>query len=439
MNLTELHNFSTFLKNSPTAFHAVDSIEKLLKAHGFSRLNEGDRWELLPGGNYFVTRNASSIIAFSIGEQVADAYSFHISASHSDSPSFRLKENARIAVKDAYTTLNTEGYGGMLCSTWFDRPLSIAGRVLVQDGTTLLTKLVNIDRDLLMIPSLAIHLNREANEKQSFNKQKDLLPLLANRPLDADVVKQLLAAELGVDAASILGSDLYLYNRDEPKIWGFENEFFSGPRLDDLQCAYGSLVGFLEGSHPAGINVYACFDNEEVGSGTKQGAASTFLFDTLSRINDALGKEKEDLHRAFANSFLLSCDNGHALHPNYPEKTDATNYVLLNKGLVVKSHAGQKYTSDATSIALFSLLCQKAGVPLQHFSNRSDMVGGSTLGNIAMSQVSVNAIDIGLPQLAMHSAYETSGTKDLSYLIAACKALYSCHIEQTETGSYAIK
>ncbi|MCD8197423.1 MAG: M18 family aminopeptidase [Lachnospiraceae bacterium] len=428
----------SFIKSSPTSFHAVRSISALVEEEGFERLREGAAWDIRPGGKYYVTRNGSSILAFKTGTQLEN-YSFHITASHSDSPTFKVKENAQIDVKGKYTVLNTEGYGGMICSTWFDRPLSLAGRVIVKEGNSLASRLLNIDRDLLMIPSLAIHMNREVNEKQSLNKQKDMLPVYSGRKMDADALKLLAANELQVEAERIYGMDLYLYNRAEPSVWGAEEEFISSPRLDDLECAYASLQGFLRGENSESVSVYACFDNEEVGSQTKQGAASTFLCDVLTRINAALGKTPEEFSRALASSFMLSCDNAHAVHPNYPEKTDVCNCVYMNEGIVIKSHAGQKYTSDAVSVALFKMICEKAGVPVQFFANRSDMNGGSTLGNIAMSQVSVNTVDIGLAQLAMHSAYETAGIKDADYLIRAAERFYNSHICETESGVLEIR
>ncbi|MCD7867610.1 MAG: M18 family aminopeptidase [Clostridiales bacterium] len=428
----------TFIKGSPTPFHVVQNISDTLEGEGFERLKEGSAWNIRPDGKYYVTRNGSSILAFKTGTQLEN-YSFHIAASHSDSPTFKLKENAQIDIKGKYTVLNTEGYGGMLCSTWFDRPLSLAGRVIVKEGNRLVSRLLNIDRDLLMIPSLAIHMNREVNEKQSLNKQKDMLPVCSGRTMDADALKNMLAEELGTEAKQIYGTDLYLYNREEPSIWGAEDEFISCPKLDDLECAYASLQGFLQGGNSETVSVYACFDNEEVGSGTKQGAASTFLSEVLTRVNAAMGKSPEELSRALASSFMLSCDNAHAVHPNYPEKTDVCNCVYMNEGIVIKSHAGQKYTSDAMSIALFKTICEKAGIPVQFFANRSDMNGGSTLGNIAMSQVSVNTVDIGLAQLAMRSSFETAGIKDAAYLIQASEAFYNSHICETDAGVYEVK
>ncbi|MFR7589876.1 MAG: M18 family aminopeptidase [Longibaculum sp.] len=420
----------SFIQKSPTAFHAVEQMKNLLKENGYEELLEGRKWHIEPGHRYFVTRNNSSLIALNLGTQL-DNYSFNVAASHSDSPTFKLKENAELEIKGKYTQLNTEGYGGMLCATWFDRPLSIAGRVLVKEGDSYLTRLLKIDRDLVLIPNVAIHMNRAVNDGFAYNKQVDLLPLFGGSETKAGDLKALIAKELNVKEEDICGQDLYLYNRMCPSIWGAHEEFISSPQLDDLQCAYTSLQGFLKGSNDQSINVFACFDNEEVGSGTKQGAASTFLYDVLHRINNALGKDDEDYYRALAASFMLSADNAHAVHPNHPEKTDVNNCVYMNEGVVIKSHAGQKYTSDGVSIAIFKGICEKAGVPVQFFANRSDAVGGSTLGNIAMAQVSMNSVDIGLPQLAMHSSYETAGIKDTYYMIQVMEEFFNSHIEET--------
>lgn len=432
-----INGLSKFLKNSPTAFHAVDTMSKMLKNEGYTYLSETDAWEIVPGGKYYTTRNQSSLIAFSVSENLED-YSFRITASHSDSPTFKIKENAELLVQKHYAKLNTEGYGGMLCSTWFDRPLSIAGRVLIQSGDSIEARLIKIDRDLCIIPSLAIHMDRNANDGHTFNKQVDMLPLIGGEAFTEGAINELIADELGLEANQIVGRDLYLYNRMEPTVWGANKEYFSAAQLDDLQCAYATLTGFIEAVPKAGVNVFACFDNEEVGSGTKQGASSTFLSDALKRLNTALGKTEEDYLKAVAQSFMVSCDNAHAVHPNYPDKTDQNNCAYLNEGIVIKSHAGQKYTSDGVSVALFKAICKKAEVPVQFFANRSDMAGGSTLGNLAMTQVSLNAVDIGLPQLAMHSSYETSGVKDTQYLIDACRVLYSIKITSNGDGRYEI-
>lgn len=420
----------SFIKKSPTAFHAVDNIKQLLIDNDYEELLEGKIWKIEAGKRYFVSRNNSSIIALNLGTEL-NQYSFNVAASHSDSPTFKIKENAEIEIKGKYTQLNTEGYGGMICSTWFDRPLSIAGRILIRDGNSYITKLINIDRDLVLIPNVAIHMNRTVNDGYSYNKQVDMLPLFGGSDSKTGDLKKLVAQEMDVNLDDIYGTDLYLYNRMEPSIWGANEEFISSPQLDDLQCAYTSLQGFLKGANSKSINVFACFDNEEVGSGTKQGADSTFLYDVLKRVNNALGKTEEDFCRALASSFMLSADNAHAVHPNHPEKTDINNCVYLNEGVVVKSHAGQKYTSDALSIAVFKGLCESAKVPVQFFANRSDTLGGSTLGNIAMAQVSMNSVDIGLPQLAMHSSYETAGIKDTYYMIKVMEEFFNSHIEET--------
>ncbi len=432
-----------YLSQSPTAFHAVEGIRQRLLAAGFTELAEHQRWTLLPGGSYFTTRNGSSVIAFRIGQEPSRA-GFMVTASHSDSPCFKIKENAELRIRDRYVQLNTEGYGGMICSTWLDRPLSVAGRVLVrrrdeQGRECFETRLVNFDRDLVLIPNLAIHMNRKVNEGMAYNKQVDMLPLLGSGALEEGSFRRLVAAQAGAEPEDVLGSDLYLYNRMAPTVWGAEEEYLSAGRLDDLECAYATLQGFLQGKCPRGVQVYCCFDNEEVGSGTKQGADSTFLQDVLYRIALGLGLDDEDFRCMQARSLMLSCDNAHAVHPNHPEKTDARNCTYMNEGIVVKSHAGQKYTSDGVSVALFRGICQRAGVPLQFFANRSDEAGGSTLGNIAMAHVSMHTVDLGLAQLAMHSAYETAGVRDLDYLIRACAAFYRSSLHMGRDGSIVVE
>lgn len=428
-----------FLKKSPSAFHAVENLRQTLLAEGFAELPESRRWDVKPGGRYFTTRNGSSILAFRVGTELSEPC-FTLTASHSDSPCFKIKENAELRVHDKYVQLNTEGYGGMICSTWLDRPLGVAGRVLVrvkaEAGERYETRLLDFDRDLVLIPNVAIHMNRKINDGYTFNKQIDMVPLFGSGKLEKGAFKAMVARELGVAEADILGSDLFLYNRMAPTVWGAENEYVSAGRLDDLECAYGTLRGFLQGKNEKSIQVWCCFDNEEVGSGTKQGADSTMLEDVLRRIANGLGFDDEDYRCMTARSFMLSCDNAHAFHPNHPEKTDATNVTYMNEGIVVKSHAGQKYTSDAVSVALFRGVCEKAGVPIQFFANRSDEMGGSTLGNIAMAHVSMNTVDLGLPQLAMHSSYETAGVRDLEYLEAACAAFYGTYFAADGKGGF---
>lgn len=433
MYLEAAKELLAWIDRSPTSFHAVAVMKEELEKAGAIGLSEAQRWHLEPGKRYYVTRNDSSIIAFRVGRELEN-YSFNIVASHSDSPTFKLKENAELEIRGHYTTLDTEGYGGMLCSTWFDRPLSLAGRAIVKLGDTYETKLVNIDRDLLIIPNVAIHMNREANNGFKYNLQTDLLPLLEAGTPTKDAICQLVSETLGVAKEDIYGLDLFLYNRMKPTILGLNNELIASGRLDDLQCGFTSMKAFIEGENEKSINVFACFDNEEVGSGTKQGAASTFLKDTLTRINRALGKSEEDYHCALASSFMISADNAHAVHPNHPEKTDALNCVYMNEGIVVKACASQSYTTDAMSAAVFKGICEKAGVPVQFFANRSDARGGGTLGNIQSRTVSINSVDIGLAQLAMHSAYEMAGVKDTYYMEEALRTFYSSHLESTEKG-----
>ncbi len=424
-----------FIQKNPTAFHTAASVQEALREKGYQELLESAPWKLEPGKNYYVCRGGSSVLAFQLGTDL-EQYSFNIAASHTDSPAFKLKEHAAHKAGGRCTALNVEGYGGMICAAWLDRPLSIAGRVMVEEGEAVTSRLVDLDRDLVLIPSVAIHMNRTANDGYAFNKQVDMLPLFAGE--DGGDITALLAEALDIPESRILGSDLYLYNRDRPSIWGRSGEFLSSARLDDQQCVYASLRGFLGASNQRSVNVLACFDSEEVGSGTRQGAASTFLQDVLRRINLALGKGEEDYLRALASSFMLSADNAHAVHPNHPEYADAENQVYLNAGIAVKSHAGQKYATDGISAAIVRALAKRGEVPLQFFSNRSDMAGGSTLGNIAMTHVPVKCADIGLPQLAMHSCYETAGVKDTWYLIRLMETFYRSRFEETGAGGLRI-
>ena len=411
----------TFLRKSPSCFQAADQVREALVAHGFQQLKEDEKWNLEVNHSYFTMRNSSSVIAFTIPENARNGY--RIMASHSDSPTFKIKENPEMAVEKKYVKLNVERYGGMLCAPWFDRPLSIAGRVITEENGELVTHLVNVDRDLVLIPNLAIHMNREVNDGYKYNAQKDMLPLYGDITAK-DTFMKTIAEAAGVKEESILGHDLFLYNRQPGTIWGASNEFVSSGRLDDLQCAFSSLQGFLRGDKKEHISPFCLLDNEEVGSGTKQGAASTFLYDTLMRINASLDLTYEDYLVNLAKGFMISADNAHAIHPNHTDMADPVNRPYLNEGIVIKFNANQKYCTDGVSAAMFKSLCKKAGVPYQTFTNRSDILGGSTLGNISNTKVALNTVDIGLPQLAMHSPYETAGVKDTWYLIQAVEKFY---------------
>ena len=428
-------SFMEFVRESATAFQAVETIRKELEQNGYRPLNEIEVWNIVPGGKYYVTRNRSSVIALNIPQ---NGFShFQIVASHSDSPTFKLKANYEDKVGENYVRLNTERYGGMLMATWFDRPLSIAGRLMVKNGSEITTKLVDLNRDAVLIPNMPIHFNRDANDGYKYNAQVDTLPLYGDGDAEG-CLKDELAKAAGADAENVIAGDLFLYNRMPGSVWGAHEEFFSCPRIDDLECAYTSLQAFLTAGEARQINVYAVFDNEEVGSGTKQGAHSTFLTDVLNRVGTALGATDGEIRAAIASGFMVSADNAHALHPNHTEKYDAENRTFMNGGVVIKHNANQKYTTDAVSCAIFSEICARAGVPAQMFNNRSDVAGGSTLGNIANAHASMNTVDIGLPQLAMHSCYETAGVKDVDYMIDALRMFYSTNIQTRCDGGYAL-
>ncbi|MBQ8207311.1 MAG: M18 family aminopeptidase [Clostridia bacterium] len=421
-----------YIAASPTAYHAVEHTAKILSDRGYSELREGEKWSLEAGKGYYVTRNCSSLIAFKVPSK--DFCGFMMTASHSDSPTFKVKENPELS-DGKYLRLSVEKYGGMLCSTWMDRPLSVAGRVTVRTENGFETKLVDLGEFSAIIPNVAIHMNRNANDGMSYNPAVDMLPLFGEAG-ESGRFMDLIAEKAGSDKADIITTDLFLYNLDAGKEWG---SFITAPRLDDLQCAFASLQAFAASNESESATVYCLFDNEEVGSGTKQGAASTFLYDVLYRINSVLGGDGEDLMRRISNSFLVSCDNAHAVHPNHPEFSDKNHTVTMNGGIVIKYNANQKYTTDAVSSALFRLVCEEAGVPVQSYANRADMPGGSTLGNIANTQVSLNTVDIGLAQLAMHSALETAGAKDTEYMVKALTSFYNKSIIAEKDGSYRFK
>lgn len=436
-----------YIKRSPSCFHAVDEMRKELEAAGFTEIHEEEHWKLSCGGKYFVRRNHSSIISFVVPSDSSAVAELHMIASHSDSPTFKIKPQPEMKSAGGTVRLNIEGYGGMLCGTWYDRPLSIAGRIFLRDKERgIEEKLIHMDQDSVIIPSLAIHMNRKANSEQSINIQKDMPPLWAmvtgDEASTSLTFSEWIAENCGIGkerAGDIIGSDLYLVNRTEPAVWGMNKEFLSAPKLDDLECCYSSFLGFLKAAVTDGCGekngccvqddaimmMHCVFDNEETGSMSRQGAQSTFLSDTLVRIAEALDWSAGDLRRILAKSLMVSADNAHAVHPNNPDKADPVCRPEMNRGIVVKYHANQKYTTDGASSALFAWLCDENGIPWQKFVNRADMAGGSTLGNISNTQVSVRSVDIGLAQLAMHSAYETAGSKDPEYLELFAEKFYT--------------
>jgi len=412
-----VHSLISFIKNSPSPFHCVANMSDFLLSKGFIPLSETEPFDCQPGKNYFLVRNQSALCAFTIPQNKPSGFS--IISAHTDSPCFKIKENPEIS--NDYTTLNVEKYGGMLASTWFDRPLSIAGRVICKSPTGPIARLVDFNRDLVSIVNLAIHQNRLANQGQALKTQKDLLPLLG---LQKPKLTQLLSDECAIKEDEILSYDLFLYNRMVGSIWGAHHEFFSAPKIDDLQCAFTALKSLVETENPQRITLCAFFDNEEVGSSSRQGALSDFLENTLQRIALSLEWPQEDYYTALARSFMLSADNGHALHPNYPEVSNPQNYPILNHGLLIKYAANQKYSTDAWSSAVFKTILDEAFIPYQSFMNHSDYPGGSTLGNLSNQHISIPTVDMGTAQLAMHSAYETAGVEDAALLYRGMRAFF---------------
>ena len=412
-----------FLDASHSVFHAVDYLARELEEAGYTRLSEGKGWELVPGGKYYVVRGGAAVLAFRIPQ--GDIRGFMMSAAHSDRPTFKVKENFESA--GAYTRMLVERYGGMLIAPWLDRPLSIAGRVMVQTPQGVTSKLVDIDKDLLLIPNVAIHMNRAANDGYKFNPAVDTLPLIGGKDAKGKL-QQLLEAEAG---GKLLGHDLFLYVRQKSTLWGLEEEFISSAALDDLECAWGCTRGFIAAQDSHSIPVLCVFDSEEVGSSSVQGAASDLLESVLLRI---CGSLKLDIYPLLANSFMVSADNAHALHPNHPELADSANAPLLGGGIVLKFNAAQRYCTDGMAAALLRQVCQEVDVNVQTYCNRADLPGGSTLGNISLGHVSIPTADIGLPQLAMHSSYETAAVADALALEKAMTAYYGKTLEVTEQG-----
>ena len=415
--------FMSFMDASHSVYHATQNLAKMLTDAGYTQLSENEKWTLIPGGKYFLIRGGTAVIAFRI--PVGTVKGFMLSASHSDRPTFKVKENPELC--GTYTRLATEKYGGMLMASWLDRPLSMAGRVVVETENGVDSKLVDIDRDLLLIPNVAIHMNRTANDGFKWNPAVDTLPLAGGKDAKGKL-QQLLNKAAG---GKILGQDLYLYIRQKASRWGLNKEYISAAGLDDLACAWCCTQGFLNAQESENIPVLCVFDSEEVGSASVQGAASCLLETTIERICAARGLDEQIL---LANSFMVSADNAHGVHPNHPEFADANNAPVVNGGVVLKFNANQRYTTDGVTAAIFRKVCQKANLPVQTYCNRADIPGGSTLGNISLSQVSVPTVDLGLPQLAMHSCYETAGVQDVLDLEKAMTAFYATTLERAGEG-----
>ena len=416
-----------FLNASHSVYHAVAALKDMLTAAGYTQLQETETWSLTPGGKYYLIRGGSALMAFRVPKGTPTG--FLLSAAHSDRPAFKLKENGELT--GTYTRLATEKYGGMVISTWMDRPLSVAGRVVVETESGVQTRLVDIDRDLLLIPNVAIHMNRNINDGYAWNPAVDTLPLLGGK--DAAGKLQTLLEEAA--GGKILSHDLYLYVRQKSALWGVEEEYLSAQGVDDLLCAWGCAQGFLAAGETDAVPVLCVFDNEEIGSASAQGADSQLLLSALGRICRALNVDQEVMLR---RSFMISADNAHAVHPNHPEYADATNAPVMNGGVVLKFNANLRYATDGVSAAVFRQVCKKANVPVQTYYNRADLLGGSTLGSISVTQVTVPTADIGLPQLAMHSCFETAGARDVAYLEAAMTAYYGSSLTVTPDGAYVI-
>ena len=420
---TQVREFLDYLDSAHSVYHAQAGIRKLLDEAGYTFLRESQSWDLQPGGKYYTQRGGSAVMAFRIPEKLEGG--FLMAAAHCDRPSFKVKENGELT--GTYTRLATEKYGGMLMAPWLDRPLSIAGRVLVETENGVESRLLDIDRYLMLIPNVAIHMNRKANDGYTYNPTCDTVPLLGSKNA-AGKLEKLLEQEAG---GKILGHDLYLYIRQKAAVWGIDEEFISSAALDDLQCVWCCTQGFLKAQASGAIPVLCIFDSEEVGSNSTQGAASTLLEDTLGRIAEGLHM---DLRQMLAKSFMVSADNAHAVHPNHPEYADPQNAPVAGSGVVLKFNAAQHYTTDGVSAAIFRSACKKAGVKVQTFYNRADLPGGSTLGHISICHVSVPTADIGMAQLAMHSCYETAAVQDVADLCGAMEAYYGLCIQDTETG-----
>ncbi len=422
------YELKTFLDGAHSLYHGIDNLVWELEAAGYICLPENSTWEPGPGGKYYMTRGGSAVAAFRLPQ--GEPTGFMLSASHSDRPGFKLKENGELTGK--YTRLSVEKYGGMLMAPWLDRPLSVAGRVLVETENGLESRLVDIDRDLLLIPNVAIHMNQSANTGYKWNPAVDMLPLAGGAQAAGKLFEELESLAGG----TILGHDLYLYVRQKSSIWGVEEEYISSAGLDDLACAWCCTQGFLRSQDSSAIPVLCVFDSEEVGSVSAQGAASGLLDTVLDRICRAGGW---DMAALLSQSFMVSADNAHALHPNQPGLSDGQNAPVLNGGVVLKFNGNLRYATDGLSSAVWRKVCARAQVPVQTYYNRADLPGGSTLGTVSLAHVAVPTVDIGLPQLAMHSCYETCGVQDVEALVSAMTAYYGTALEYGEDGAVHLK
>lgn len=431
-----LEKIMEFIGASVTPYHAAATAAAWLDAAGFTRLEEADYWNLTPGQGYYTTRNQSAVIAWRVPDHAIGGW--RITASHSDSPSWRIKSDTDTA--EGCRRLSVEGYGGMNMATWLDRPLTVAGRVLLKTKEGAESVLVHLDRDLLVIPSLAIHMEREVNAGHTYNAQVDMQPLWG--AAKSHTLQELLEDALATEREEILDADLQLVVRQKPTRIGPAGEYFMAPRIDDLECAAATLLAFLDAAaetDSACAPVWAMMDNEEVGSSSRQGAESSYLRDTLDRILDAVPHSAQASQRALANTLLLSADNAHANHPNFAAKADPAHPVRMGGGIVIKYNASQKYTTNALSGGLFSEICRAAGVKTQVFTNRADIPGGSTLGNLQSHSLPVLMADIGLAQLAMHSAVETACCADAEVMVTGVAAFYRAHLRTLGDGCYTLE
>ena len=419
-----------FMDASVCNFLAVDTIKQMLSKNGYVEKRIEQPLQCQPGDKFFVTKNDSAIFAIKIGSRPISETGFKIITAHSDSPCFRIKPHPEMLSGDRLVRLNTEVYGGPILYTWFDRPLSLAGRVILRGKSALkpVTRLLKIDEPILMIPHLAIHFNRSVNEGNALSKQKDMLPILTriSESLSANgLLVNYIAKSLNVAVDDILDFDMFLYNTQPATLTGLNKEFVMSGRLDDLSMAHAAITAIIEATDDDATCISAIFDNEETGSGTKQGAHSPVLSNLLRRIAECQGVNFDGFCQAVGRSFMISADNAHAFHPNYAEKYDPTNHPALGGGPVIKINANCKYMTDAHSAAIFKSLCNEAGAPCQYFVNHSDVAGGSTLGNIFTGQLDIEGVDVGNPLLAMHSACETGSTDDHINMIRAFKQFFA--------------